>query len=150
MIYDRTLADVEEARRIRETKVKNFETLSQSEIIALERGFLTNETLNRIENKQTELKNKLQNAGYWNNEIENSIWTEDDYFFLEDWQRILHNQNILKNSYYVYADTPQTPTEKINYTNLNAIEKLLVDIEAIIDEMKAQYRKCGAYECGED
>lgn len=149
MIYDRTLADVEEARRIRETKVKNFETLSQSEIIALERGFLTNETLNRIENKQTELKNKLQNAGYWNNEIENSIWTEDDYFFLEDWQRVLHNQNILKNSYYVYEDTPQTPTEKINYTNLNAIEKLLVDIEAIIDEMKAQYRKCGTFQCGE-
>lgn len=149
MIYDRTLADVKKAQRIRETKVKNFETLSQSDITALERGFLTNETLNRIENKQTELKNKLQNAGYWNNEIENSIWTEDDYFILEDWQRVLHNQNILKNSYYVYADTSQTPTEKINYTNLNAIEKLLVDIDEIIDKMKAQYRKCGTFKCGE-
>ena len=57
MIFDRTQNDVDTAILIRSEKVQNFETLTESEIATLEKGTLTINTLNRIENKQSELKN---------------------------------------------------------------------------------------------
>ena len=58
MIFDRTQNDVDTAILLRNTKVKKFETLTESEIATLEKGTLTINTLNRIEAKQEELKNR--------------------------------------------------------------------------------------------
>ena len=54
MIFDRTQNDVDTAILLRNTKVKNFETLTESDIATLEKGTLTINTINRIENKQEE------------------------------------------------------------------------------------------------
>ena len=60
MIFDRTQNDVDTAILLRDTKVKNFETLTESEIATLEKGMLTINTLNRIETKQRRIKKSFQ------------------------------------------------------------------------------------------
>lgn len=148
MIIDRTAQDVENAKIIRDTKIKEFAELTQAEIETLERGMITINTINRIENKQAELKALLNEAGYWNTPITNKTWTGEDWQYAEEWQRVLTNLNILKRAYYVYSDTPETPDVKLDYVNLNAVEKILVDIQSMISNMKSQYKKCGTFKAG--
>ena len=105
MIFDRTQNDVDTAILLRDTKVKKFETLTESEIATLEKGMLTINTLNRIETKQEELKNLFNEIGYWNTSIINKTWGENDIFNVDEFQRILDNTNILRQAFFVYKST---------------------------------------------
>lgn len=149
MITNRTAQDVENAKIIRDTKVKAFEILTQEEIDTLERGTITKNTLNRIENKQAELKELLNEAGYRGTPIVNRTWDSEDWQYREEWQRVLNNLNVLKQSYFIYTATPATPDTKLDYINLNAVEKILNDLQNMINAMKAEYRYCGTFNCGE-
>ena len=153
MITNRTQYDVDTAILIRNTKVKKFESLTESDINYLERGTLTINTLNRIESKQEELKNLFNDMGYWNTPITNKQWTENDIFDNNgerDFQRILDNTNVLRNAFFVYKDTPNTPPISYHYNDINALEKILYDLDVMINDVKSHYRECGTFECGEE
>ena len=153
MIFDRSQNDVDTAILLRDTKVKNFEELTESEIATLEKGTITTNTLNRIENKQEELKNLFNDMGYWNTPITNKQWTEN-YIFdnngERDFQRILDNTNILRQAFFVYKDTPNTPPVSYHWQDINALEKILYDLDVMINDVKSNYRQCGTFECGEE
>ena len=63
MIYDRTEESVKKAIEIRENKVKSGQELSAEDIAILERGFITIDTISRIEGKQDELKSVFSEMG---------------------------------------------------------------------------------------
>ena len=149
MIFDRTQNDVDTAILLRDTKVKKFETLTESEIATLEKGTLTINTLNRIENKQEELKTLFNNMGYWNTPITNKTWGENDVFNEEEFQRILDNTNVLRNAFFVYKATPNTPPISYHWQDINALEKILNDLDVMINDVKSHYRECGTFESGE-
>jgi hypothetical protein len=152
MIYNRTQTDIETAKNLIETKVKTFQPLTESEIEKIERGTLTINTLNRIENKQGELRELLNAAGYWYTNISSRSreWEYTDIFVEEDFARILKNCQILKNAFLQYFDTPKTPKVAYHFENINSIEKILFDLEKMVNEIKSNYRQCGAFECGGD
>ena len=153
MIFDRTQNDVDTAILLRDTKVKKFEKLTESEIATLEKRTLTINTLNRIENKQEELKNLFNNMGYWNTPITNKTWGESDIFNADEFQRILDNTNVLRQAFFVYKSTPNTPPISYHYNDINALEKILYDFDneigGMIKDVKRNYRKCGTFESGE-
>ena len=149
MIFDRTQNDVDTAILIRNTKVKNFEELMESDINYLEKGTITINTLNRIESKQEELKNLFNDMGYWNTPITNKVWGENDIFNVDDFQRILDNTNILRQAFFVYKDTPNTPPISYHFEDINALEKILYDLDVMINDVKSHYRECGTFGCGE-
>lgn len=149
MIFDRTQNDVDTAILLRDTKVKKFETLTESEIATLEKGMLTINTLNRIETKQEELKNLFNDMGYWNTPITNKVWSENDIFNVVDFQRILDNTNVLRNAFFVHNDTPNTPPISYHWQDINALEKILYDLDVMINDVKSHYRECGTFESGE-
>ena len=149
MIFDRTQNDVDTAIILRDTKVKNFETLTESDIATLEKGTLTINTLNRIETKQEELKNLFNDMGYWNTPITNKMWGENDIFNVDDFQRIIDNTNVLRNAFFVYKDTPNTPPISYHWNDINALEKILFDLDVMINDVKSHYRECGTFESGE-
>lgn len=149
MITNRTQYDVDTAILIRNTKVKNFEALTESDINYLERGTITINTLNRIETKQEELKNLFNDMGYWNTPITNKVWGEKDIFNVDEFQRIIDNTNILRNAFFVYKSTPNTPPISYRWQDVNALEKILYDLDVMISNVKADYRYCGEFECGE-
>ena len=150
MIFDRTQNDVDTAIFLRNTKVKKFETLTESEIATLEKGTLTINTINRIEAKQEELKNLFNDMGYWNTPITNKLWSENDVFNVDEFQRIIDNTNILREAFFVYKATPNTPPISYHYNDINALEKILYDLDVMINDVKSNYRECGTFECGEE
>ena len=149
MIFDRTQNDVDTAIILRDTKVKKFETLTESEIATLEKGTLTINTLNRIETKQDELKNLFNGIGYWNTPITNKMWGENNIFNVDEFQRIIDNTNVLRNAFFVYKATPNTPPISYYWDDINALEKILNDLDVMINDVKSHYRECGTFESGE-
>ena len=154
MITNRTQYDVDTAILIRNTKVKKFEELTETDINYLERGTLTINTLNRIETKQDELKNLFNDMGYWNTPITNKVWGKNDIFNVDEFQRILDNTNVLRNAFFVYKDTPNTPPISYHYNDINALEKILYDFDnelgGMIKDVKSHYRECSTFESGEE
>lgn len=151
MITDRTQTDVDNALKIREEKVKTFQTLTDDEITTFERGTFTINTINRIEEKQAELRNLINSVGYWNTPIENKTdWTHVDVFTGADFQRIIDNENMLRNAFFVYKDTPGTPNISFYFEDINSLEKILEDLGVMINDVKSNYRQCGNFNCGEE
>lgn len=150
MITDRTQTDVDNALKIRNERVKTFQTLSDDDVNILERGTLTINTLNRIEEKQAELKNLINELGYWNTNINTKTdLTYTDIFTEADFQRIVDNENILREAFFTYKNTPKTPNISFHYEDINSLEKILVDLDVMINDVKSRYRRCGTFRCGE-
>ena len=150
MIFDRTQNDVDTAILLRDTKVKNFEELTESEIATLEKGTLTINTLNRIESKQEELKNLFNDIGYWNTPISTRQWAYADIFEGTQFDRILNNLEILIKSFFIYKDTPNVPDNNYRkYQTINDVEKIIYDLDVMINDVKSNYRECGTFESGE-
>ena len=146
MIYDRTILDVREAQRIRANKVQKNIKLSESDIETLERGMLTINTLNRIENKQKELKDLIAEKGYSIEDVYNKTWEYSGIFNVADFERIIKNLKILTRKFYLFVDTQSRinlknilknlveleTTAEFHYTTINNIEKALADLETML------------------
>lgn len=162
MIFDRTQADVDEAKRVLDEYFKPGVELDFSGtggytvrdlhewIEKVERGCLTDNTLNRIEDKQAELQNLFNDLGYFSQPFTNKTWETGDVFTVDDFQRIIDNENTLRKAFFVYNDTPDTPDISFHYSDINALEKILNDLDIMINDVKSNYRECGAYYCGGD
>lgn len=158
MIYDRTQADIDSSIKIRSEKIKFDEAgehivtdpLTDSELETLERGTLSINTLNRIEQKQAELVGLFNGIGYYNIVTINKTWSIGDDFFVEDIQRVIANEKKLIDAFFVYKDTPQLPTSFLAYEDTNSVEKILHDLDVMINDVKSNYRECGNFNCGGD
>lgn len=150
MIYNRTQADVDNAISLR-SRLQKGETLTSDEVLQLERGTLTINTLNRIEEKQTELKNLFNLLGYYNVEIVNTVWNYNDYFKQSDFERIRDNCEKLKTAFFTFSYTPKKPDSNFRkYQTINDVEKILYDLDVMINDVKSKYRQCGTFQCGEE
>ena len=147
MIFDRTQNDVDTAILLRDTKVKKFEMLTESEIATLEKGTLTINTLNRIENKQIEIAELFSNLSI-NVDIENKNWEETQTFNRVEFQRILDNLNVLVKSFCVYRNTPNVPRVSYHFEDINSIEKILFDLEELYNKALKSFIYCGISYCG--
>lgn len=151
MIFDRTQNDVDTAIILRREKGQKFQELTESEIATLEKGTLTINTLNRIENKQEELKNLFNDMGYWNTPVSTKQWEYAGVFKGEEFDRILRNLEVLKNAFFVYKNTPDIPDNNYRkYQTINDVEKIIYDLDVMINDVKSNYRICGNFECGEE
>lgn len=149
MIYDRTIEDVNTALEIVENKIKAFQTLTEDDITALERGYFTLTTANRIEDKQKEVCTALANEGYYV-QSSHKTWTDTDIFHAEDLTRISSISGRIRKLMTMYDDTPEPPKASFYYTEINKIEKILVDIETLITDLIGRERECNTFYCGEE
>ena len=149
MITNRTQYDVDTAIRLRKEKVQTFQELTENEIAILEKGMFTLNTLNRIEEKQEDLKGIFNDMGYWNVPITNKSWDNTQIFDENEFQRIIDNTNVLRQAFFVYKDTPNTPPISYRWQDINALEKILYDLDVMINDIKSNYKECGTFESGE-
>ena len=147
MIFDRTQNDVDAAIRLRNEKVKKIESLTEEEVKTLERGTITINTLNRIENKQREIVELFSNLSI-NVSIENKTWGVNQIFNESEFERILENLNILVSSFSVYSNTPSVPKISYYYADINSIEKILFDLEELYNKALKSFLYCGTLYCG--
>lgn len=150
MIFDRKRSHVYDSIRIRDKKIKKFLPLTDDDIYILERGTVTVETINRIEEKQSELKSLFNGIGYWNTPIENKSWNGSMIFYAEDHKRLLENSICLLEAFYAFSYTPKSLIAEYTYSSWNDLEKLLYDLGEMVEIVKSNYRECGNAECGGD
>lgn len=149
MVFDRKAADVSSAKKIRENKIQKGIALTKNDIEILERGCVTINTLNRIENKQNELKKMFNDMGYFDTPLSNKNWSATQYFTQKDLERICENNAILKKAFFVYISTPKTAMPRYHFGEFNAIERMLSDLEDMVYYVRSQYIECDTVYCGE-
>ena len=151
MIFGRTLEDTNLAKEILQ-RLKNKEVsldeLTAEEVETLERGTITVNTLNRIENKISELKTRYLDMGYFVGNLQIKNWSNGGEFKANDFERILDNINALREAYYVYLTTPRTPSASYRVKNINDIEQILDDLDGMIDDVALYTPECGNAYCG--
>ena len=149
MICNRTQADIDYAKEIR-AKLQAGESLTSDEITALNKGSFSIDLLNRVESKQSELAAILNGYAYTVNMENKTDWQSSEIFDFSDHKRLLDNLDKLKKAFFVYKTTPSTPAYMYGYLEANAVEKILVDIERMVDDMVSSFRECGTFKCGEE
>ncbi len=160
LIYDRTESDETASAAIRKSyqTLGNWSGLTDAERAQLERGTLTYNTLNRVEAAVKLLAAALTSAGYpvevtpvlKGGKSEDREWQEGDIVRRAQWATYLDNVQRLRDAYYTLAETGQLPKpeDKLGYVGANTIEKVLADIDLLIDCMKSSYRRCGTFRAG--
>lgn len=152
LIYDRTEADVTEAVRI-ERKLHKGEALSAAETAAwnagMKGGYNTSD-MNRVESAVKTLAAELNSAGYPVEITETADWLPGDTVTREQWEIYLENVRRLRAAYYTLAETGALPKpeDKLGYVGANNIEKVLADIDLLLDGMKSIYRRAGTFTAG--
>lgn len=81
---------------------------------------------------------------------EDREWQEGDVLYRSQWTTYLDNVQKLRDAYYTLAETGELPApgDKLGYVGANTIEKVLADIDLLIDCMKSSYRRCGTFRAG--
>ena len=146
LVYDRTAQDVETARTQRGTTLTPL------------KGCYNVSDLNRVESAVKLLAAALTSAGYpvevtpvlKGSKAEDREWQEGDVLYRPQWTTYLDNVQKLRDAYYTFAETGELPApgDKLGYVSANNIEKVLADIDLLIDCMKSSYRRCGTFRAG--
>lgn len=160
LIYDRTESDETASAAIRKSyqTLGNWSGLTDAERTQLERGTLTYNTLNRVEAAVKLLAAALTSAGYpvevtpvlKGSKSEDREWQEGDVLYRPQWTTYIDNVQKLRDAYYTLAETGELPApgDKLKYTGANTIEKVLADIDLLLDGMKSIYRRAGTFTAG--
>ena len=146
LVYDRTAQDIETARTQRGATLTPL------------KGAYNFTDLNRVELAVKTLAAALTAAGYpveitpvlKGGKAEDREWQEGDVLYRPQWTTYLANVQTLRDAYYTLAGTGELPKpeDKLDYQGANTIEKVLADIDLLIDCMKASYRRCGTFRAG--
>lgn len=162
LIYDRTPEDVAEVRRLlAKLDPETGDGLTAAEQAKWDaglKGAYNFTDLNRVEQAVKTLAAALTSAGYpveiapvlKGSKAEDREWQEGDVLYRPQWTTYLDNVQKLRDAYYTLAETGELPApeDKLNYQGANTIEKILADIDLLIDCMKASYRRCGTFRAG--
>lgn len=129
LIFDRTSADVEYARN----------NPSAQEWL---KGCYNYIDLNRVEEWCKYLSDLLNSYGYVNLIEGKTDWKVNDIQTVEQMERYLKNVKILIETFAIKKDTPNLPEtmNKLTYSQANDIEKILYDINELIQKMEAMFR----------
>lgn len=89
-------------------------------------------------------------AGAEIGKAEDREWQEGDIVRRAQWTAYLDNVQKLRDAYYTLAETGELPDaeDRLDYTGANTIEKILADIDLLLDGMKSIYRKAGTFTAG--
>ena len=80
----------------------------------------------------------MRDKGYVVNVV-NKQWTYNDIFDLVEHNRLIGNVDKLRDIFYTYKSTPDTPYYLYEFRNMNDFEQILVDIEMLINNMSSAY-----------
>lgn len=152
LIYDRTTEDVSAASSIRAKyqALRDWSGLTEAEITQLERGMLTNVTLNRVANTVSMLASALNAAGY-TVETTSQSFSETDRLKRSKYSVYLANVQAIRDAIAVRVSTPELPASdaKLDFTDANDIEQILADVFRLCEWMTYSRKYCGTFAAGQ-
>lgn len=153
LITDRTQADVDYSNALLEKLING--TISTGELIewnnATLKGSYNYTDLNRVGSAMIFVADKLNEYGFNVTISPKNVWTEDDDITPENMAHYLQQLSILRETIPVGADTPEVPDDmvQLTYTEANNIEKILEDLDHLINSIALSWFYSGDLYSGE-
>lgn len=146
LVTDRTAGDVARLRELLAKPVNTWTATDRANFTAVNKGAYNYTDLNRVENAVQTLANLLNANGY-HVEIQSvkTNWAESTIPTLSDFTRYLDNVRRIRAAFYTLPTTPQVPASMkgLTYDKANAIERILSDIDVLLNNMIASYTYSG-------
>lgn len=139
LICDRTEADIEHWKQLQAKGYANLTAGERGEWDAGLRGAYNASDMNRVESAVTALAASLNAAGYSVMVTTKTDWALTDIPTPTDMQRYLDNVSAIRSALIILTTTPVAPTtmDGLLWSTANDIEKILADVDWLIDQMKA-------------
>ena len=112
------------------------------------KGYYNYTDLNRIETWCEYLSNTLNSYAYPVHIKIKTDWTIFDFPIQSEMERIRTNISTLKNAYFSFTQIPEN-LEYMTWQKANEIEKILFEINTLIENMISQFFYCGEIYSGE-
>ena len=151
LITDRTPADVERVKRLAAKGYANMTEAERNEWNAGLKGAYNASDLNRVEAAMVYLADRFNALGYSVTPMTPRIWRAEDAPLPEDMAEYLSEVEKLRAVIPVMQTTPDVPPdiEKLTYSEANDIEKILLDINTLLNNMTAAWFYSGDIYSGE-
>lgn len=141
-VYDRTFADVEEARR----KIREW-TEEDSPQTADLKGCLNLSDLNRIEGNMAYLAEIFCKMQY-PVDVAEKTWESNDIPFEEDIRRILYNLDCLSTLFRHFSSPHKAPDDMSSYQQINDMEYIQAELYLFLQSILNCSQKCAVFQCG--
>lgn len=125
-----------------------FDRTQQDVLNDTEKGQYTYTDLNRVEGWCEYIANIFNSYNYFVHVDVKTDWKESDYHYSEDLERIRHNVNRLKEAYFSFTQIPDN-LEYMTIEKANAIEKILSEIDYLMQGMENNFVYSGVAGCGQ-
>ena len=141
LITDRTASDVTYAKSFQGKIWSKLSTEQKAEYLIGLKGAYSYTDFNRVENAVKYISELLISHGYPNTVKVKTDWAAEDVQNFAEIQRYIDNIAELKNKYYsnVEGELPTT-SNWLTIKGANYIEKILLNIEELVDKMVVVYR----------
>lgn len=148
LITDRTLSDVEYVEQLT-LAVKNgtaTEAQVQEFLSVPQKGAYTWEDMNRVEAAVRYVSDRLNALGYDNTLVIVEDWEISDTPNEADMNRYFSNVAQIRAAVSVFATTPEAPRSVIGFDvfKANDLEKILIDVDRVLDHIQ-----CSAFYLGD-
>lgn len=144
LITDRDQADVSRWRTLREKGFNNMTASELSERMSPMKGRYDASDLNRVGKAVEYLAMMLGILEVDVSVAPKTDWREGELPTLEQMQRYLANIHALKDAFYGTVELPET-MRFLTHDAANAIEQLLLEVEANITHMTYAFRHSGTF-----
>lgn len=151
LIYDRTAADVRRAEYLASLFYEDMTPGEQEEWDSALKGFYNAEDLNRVGSAIRYVARRLEGYGYSVDVQPQTDWSAGDIPTPEQMERYLHDIRALRDKLAHLPTMPPCPDdmEELTHIEANNIERILRDVNTLINWMTASWYYCGELYCGE-
>lgn len=150
LITDRSESD---ALRWKELKSKGYAAMTEDERREWERskGAYNYTDLNRVEEAVAYVSQRLAELGYATEQLVTRTWAVDEVPTVADMTRYLNNVKAIREALAVYSTTPPAPEsmKKLTFQGANDIERILLDVEMLAENMAFTFAYSGEIFGGE-
>lgn len=154
LVTDRTAEDVKRWKYLRDKGFANFTRDEQYEWWDGMKGAYNKGDLNRVGEALNYLRDRLLSANYityQTNFTAKTNWRINSVPTADDLTHYLQCVSNIREAMAQFPTTPPTPTDigALDYEEANNIEKILIDVETLINNMLAARHFCGDVYAGE-
>lgn len=151
LITDRTQQDVARLQALARKGFANMTESERSEWLTPSKGAYNYTDLNRVEEAVAYLGERLAECGYTVTLSQMRTWAQGDVITLADMAQYLTNVEAIRRALATFPTTPAAPASmsRLTFSEANAIEQILTDVDTLLDNMKAAYTYCGDVYGGE-
>ena len=142
LIFDRTAADFQRWEYLRDKGLLNMSDDERAEWLSGMKGAYSKTDLNRVGEALNHLRGRLATAGYISYQtdfVAKTNWTISSIPTAEDLTYYLKSVSNIREAMAQYENTPPAPadTGSLTIEEANNIEKILLDVEELINNMIA-------------